>query len=416
MLTRLNIIKRELSSFTSKEKIFVFLAMLSVFLIAGEYSITRPASNSIFISVFSTKFFPFVWLCTVPVNLLIISLYNRFLPKFGCKKIFFTAVIAVITVNSITALLHSYYPQIIFFQFIFKDIYILLMFKQLWSLIHCTIPKEKAKYLYGAIFGMGGIGSIIGSFLPSFFAVHIGSSNLFYSTIPIYLLIFFLYLLAYNRSCYGSQKLDLSPDKKAFQSVFQSKYLKSILFLVVFMQISIALTDFQFNSFIEWKITDQDLRTEFCGKIVGLINILTFTFQFIGGFMLTRFLGIRKSHLLIPFILLGNSSLSLLFPTFSVVSYSLISIKTVDYSLFGIVREFLYTPLSSSEKFQAKAVIDVFAYRTSKAVASFIVIALQAFSITYLVSYVSIILIFLCTLWIFTVTKLFRLEKAASLD
>ncbi len=416
MLHRLNIIKRELSSFSNKEKIFVFLAMFSVFLIAGEYSITRPASNSIFISVFSSKFFPYVWLLTVPVNLLIISLYNRFLPKLGCRKVFFIAVAAIITVNGLTALFQSYYPQIILFQFIFKDIYILLMFKQLWSLIHCTIPKEKAKYLYGAIFGMGGIGSIIGSFLPSFFAVHIGSLNLFYSTIPIYLLIFLLYSLAYNRSCYGFQKLDFSPNKKAFQSVLQSKYLKSILFLVVFMQISIALTDFQFNSFIEWKISNQDLRTQFCGKVVGLINILTFTFQFIGGFMLTRFLGIKKSHLLIPLILLGNSSLSLLFPTFSVISYSLVSIKTVDYSLFGIVREFLYIPLNPSEKFQAKAVIDVFAYRTSKAIASFIVIALQAFTLTYLVSYVSTILIFLSILWIITVSKLFQLEKASSLD
>ena len=416
MLSRLKIIKTELSSFSHKERVFVFLAMLCVFLIAGEYSITRPASNSIFISVFSTKFFPYVWLLTVPVNLFIISLYNRFLPKFGCRKVFFIAVAAIITVNSTTAILQSYYQQIILFQFIFKDIYILLMFKQLWSLIHCTISKEKAKYLYGAIFGMGGIGSIIGSFFPSFFAVQIGSLNLFYFTIPIYLLIFLLYSLAYNRSCYAFQKLDFSPNKEAFKSVLQSKYLKSILFLVVFMQISIALTDFQFNSFIEWKISNQDLRTQFCGKVVGLINILTFTFQFIGGFMLTRLLGIRKSHLLIPLILLGNSSLSLLFPTFSVISYSLISVKTVDYSLFGIVREFLYIPLSSSEKFQAKAVIDVFAYRTSKAMASFIVITLQAFTLTYLVSYVSAILIFLSTLWIITVTKLFRLEKASSLD
>jgi len=416
MLNRLDIIKSELRSFSPKEKIFVFLSMLSVFLIAGEYSITRPASNSIFISVFSTKYFPYVWLFTVPINLFIISLYNRFLPRLGCKKVFFTAVATVILVNSTTALFHSHCPQIIFFQFIFKDIYILLMFKQLWSLIHCTIPKEKAKYLYGAIFGMGGIGSIIGSFLPSFFAVHIGSTNLFYATIPIYLLIFVLYLLAYNKSCYGAQELDLPLDKKAFKSIFQSKYLKGILFLVVFMQISIALTDFQFNSFIERKIQDQDLRTEFCGKVVGLINILTFTFQFIGGFMLTRFLGVRRSHLLIPFILLGNSLFSLISPSFSVISYSLVSIKTVDYSLFGIMRELLYTPLNASEKFQAKAVIDVFAYRTSKAIASFIVIALQAFTITYLVSYVSLILVFLCILWIVTVSRLFQLEKAASLD
>jgi ATP:ADP antiporter, AAA family len=415
MFEKLKIIKNELRTFSKQERLFVFLTMVTVFFIAGEYSITRPASNSIFIAIFSTKLFPIVWLCTVPVNLAIISLYNKFLAKIGCKKIFFIFGILVIGVNCATALFHKTFSQLIFFQFIFKDIYILLMFKQLWSLIHCTIPKEKAKYLYGAIFGMGGIGSIIGSFLPGFFAVQMGSSNLFYFTIPLYLLIFVFYFLAFQRSHYGSLKLDLGSDKKTFQGVFQSKYLKGVLFLVVFMQVAIALTDFQFNSFIELKIPNQDLRTEFCGKVVGLINILTTSFQFIGGFMLTKFLGIRKSHLLIPTILISNAAVSLFYPTFSMIAYSLVSIKTVDYSLFGIIREMLYTPLNAAEKFKAKAVIDVFAYRTAKALASFIVIILQAFTITYLISYVSVILIFLCSLWLFTVTKLFKLEKAISL-
>ena len=37
----------------------------------------------------------------------------------------------------------------------------------------------------------------------------------------------------------------------------------------------------------------------------------------------------------------------------------------------------LYLPLKNEEKFKAKAIIDVFAYRSSKAVASLIIIALQ---------------------------------------
>jgi len=181
------------------------------------------------------------------------------------------------------------------------------------------------------------------------------------------------------------------------------------------MQISIALTDFQFNSYLEQRIPSQDLRTEFCGRIVGFINILTTFFQFIGGFMLAKYLGLKKSHLLVPSILLGNVCLFLLFPSFPVITYSLITVKAVDYSLFGIIREMLYIPLDMEGKFKAKAVIDVFAYRTAKAGASFVVICLQAFAVTYLLSYVSMLLVGICICWFFVVQKLFKHEKILSI-
>jgi ATP/ADP translocase len=41
--------------------------------------------------------------------------------------------------------------------------------------------------------------------------------------------------------------------------------------------------------------------------------------------------------------------------------------RSIFLSLFGVIREMLYVPLQLDEKFRAKAIIDVFAYRTSKA-------------------------------------------------
>ena len=55
-------------------------------------------------------------------------------------------------------------------------------------------------------------------------------------------------------------------------------------------------------------------------------------------------------------------------------------IKTFDYSIFNILKEMLYVPLKTDEKFKAKAVIDVFAYRSAKAFASLFVIGLGMLS------------------------------------
>ena len=54
------------------------------------------------------------------------------------------------------------------------------------------------------------------------------------------------------------------------------------------------------------------------------------------------------------------------------------AVKALDYSIFGIIKEQLYIPLGINEKFKAKAIIDVFAYRSSKALASLLILGLSA--------------------------------------
>lgn len=415
MFQRFSVIKKEFEGFSSKEKFFILFAMACGFFISLEYSITRPASNAIFITNLSTKLFPFVWLCTVPINLVIIHFYHRFLSKWGCLPIFFTICGSVIVLNGLTGVLVTKVPSLIFIQFILKDIYILLMFKQMWSLIHVTISKERAKYFYGILFGMGGIGSICGSMLPGFSAVEIGSEKLFFFSIPIYLLLSCVYYLAFKYSSFQAKQEDTfikTSSKDLFSSVRKSKYLVSILCLVVFMQTAIALTDYQFNFFLETQVATKDLRTQLCGRLIGITNIVTTCFQFFGGFMLIQWLGLKKNHLLVPSTLLVNAAVFFMFPSFSMISFSLVTIKSVDHSLFGISREMLYIPLKTDEKFRAKAVIDVFAWRTAKAVASLIIFTLQIFSTIFLIPFISIFLMIIFIAWQFIVLRLFRQKEA----
>src|SRR5262245_41386202 len=140
-------------SISRKEKIFIFFAMLSAFTICGEYAITRPASNALFLTFFSYKLFPWVWLATVPLNFLALWFYNRLLPKKGPLKMLVGIACLAMGVNAIAGGLYNTFPHLIFLQFAWKDLYVLLMLKQLWSMIHSTVTAERAKYLYGFIYG-----------------------------------------------------------------------------------------------------------------------------------------------------------------------------------------------------------------------------------------------------------------------
>jgi AAA family ATP:ADP antiporter len=411
----------ELASFTRQQKLFVFFAMLAGFAISAEYGISRPASTSLFLSLFSSKAIPWVWLISVPFNLSVIYLYNRFLPRFGPLKMVGIVAFLTVVINCLATISYTWMPSFIFFQFIWKDIYILLMFKQLWSMIHSTITSERAKYLYGLIFGMGTIGAILGSLVPSFLATSLGSQNLFLFTLPIYTILYFSYSAAFHRSALTessfTQTLTLDPRaKEGFSMIFRSKFLILVLTLVIFMQVSVGLMDYQFNIHLETNILTQDFRTEYCGRLVGITNILSGLFQVFGGFLMIHFLGLRGSHLFIPLILLSNAIFCWLLPSFLVISFSYALLKAIDFSLFGVIREMLYIPLKLDEKFRAKAIIDVFAYRSSKALVSLCMLALQFLAGAYLLPIASFLSIAVFCGWIVVIALFFKQYAPALLS
>lgn len=406
-------IRTELKSFSKTEKLFILFSMLAGFSIASEYAIVRPASQALFLTVFSSKAFPWVWLATVPLNLFVVYLYNRFLPKIGPLRLLTSIASAAISINLFCGFFLSYFPWFIFVHFAWKDIYILLMFKQLWSMIHSTIAAARAKYLYGIIFSMGTFGSILGSFVPGFFAVSLGSEKLFFFTLPIYILLIFAYRNAFQRSRVPkeefAQNLTVNPKpSEGFALIKRNRFLAAVLFLVIFMQISVGLIEYQFNHHLELTILGKDLRTAYCGRLIGYMNMLSAFFQVIGGFLIVQTLGLRGSHFLIPIILLTSALFSWAIPTFALISFSYVFLKAVDFSLFSVVREMLYIPLQMDEKFRAKAIIDVFAYRTSKAFVSVFILILQFFAATHVAQLASYLSIAVFIGWLGIVAILFK--------
>ena len=407
-------LRKAFSSFSRTEKIFIFSAMACAFFISFDYGIVRPAINSIFIGVYGVKYIPYAWIVTIPLNFFVIYLYNRCLPKWGCWKTFVVVCLSVILMNFISAFYLTEIPFFPFIQCIWKDIYILLMFKQLWSLIHTTINTDKAKFLYGLLFGIGGLGSVVGSLVPSFFAVDMGSQKLFLFSVPVYLLLMVFYRIAIKKSRIDPTNITFKDEasvhlsKSGFNLIKNSSLLTYVLLIVVFMQMSIAFVDFQFNIFLEKAIPLVDPRTAYAGRINGIINATTFTFQFLGGFIFLHFLGLKKCHYLVPMMLFGNGIMLLFLPSFGMISYAYASIKTMDYSVFNIAREMLYIPMRLDEKFRAKAIIDVFAYRSARGVASIMILLIQVvfpLSVSFILGWLALVVMLI---WMFVLSLLFK--------
>lgn len=396
---------------------FILFAMLCSFLITMEASITKAVTNSVFIGSYGAKWLPLAWLAIVPLNFLVVSWYNRYLPKMGCLKLFVVTTLLTMAINLFSAYFLSDIRGFPFVLYLWKDIYIMLMFQQLWSVINATISLSKAKFIYGIFYGVGGIGSVLGCMIPGFFAVRFGSEKLLLITLPFYgvLMIAYAFMLKFREDfpemeTIAFDKKQTSNFTTAMQQIRGSKLLVFILLLVVFMQIASTLLDFKFNSLVEILYPIKDLRTEYLGRFFSLVNMANVILQFLGSFLFVHLLGLKRSHLFIPLFLGGCTALMIALPIFPMIALTYGTIKAIDYSVFGVVKEMLYIPLSVEAKFKAKSVIDIFAYRSSKALASLLVLVLEFLLLPYIQEVISFFLFCLFAFWALSVLLLYRVE------
>ncbi len=358
-----------------------------------------------------------MWLITLPLNFLLVSWFNRFLDVIGPLRMFLITTAITLFLHALLAFFVNDFPVLCWVHNIWKDLYILLMLQQLWSLIHLQARLKEAKYLYSILFGMGGIGSIFGSLIPSFFATSVGSERLLLVPIVIFTLLSFLYSKVAH---YGKVKgaVETKPNKVSKNSLkesFKSPALRYIVTIVILMQVSATILDFSFNTKMAQAFPLQDIRSGQMGKVWSVIGILNLSVQFIGSLFLVHRFGLKKCHLFLPLLLLSSSASIVLLPSVASLIIGFSSIKVIDYSLFNLFKEMLYVPLSDFEKKNAKAVVDVFAYRSSKGIASLLVIGLQSFfaSSLLLVCCWSVVGIF--ALWSILSFSYFRSSSSLSL-
>lgn len=415
MLSLGKIIKKvldEYNSYSFPEKAFIIFMMICSFAITAEAAITKAIAQSVFLSAYSSKFFPYAWLSSLPVNFAIVVFYNRFLPTLGCKKMLALTIFTASCINLYCAFFLGQFSFLPFLLYLWKDVFIILVYQQLWSVIHATVNISRAKYLYGIFFGMGGLGSALGSMITGLFAVRVGSEKLLLATLPFYAIVTLFYFWALykrdkiptrqNISVMSSDSTDILGGMKLIRG---SRFLIFILLIVMGMQVSATILDYQFSSAAEKIYSDQDLRTQFLGRFFGAVNLINVFLQFFGSFLLVQWIGLQGAHFLVPLILGANAIGFLVFPHFNMMCLSFGSIKALDYSLFGIIKEMLYIPLKVDEKFKAKAIIDVFAYRSSKACASFLILLLQFIGLSYFLSW-GLVLIFM--IWMLAVVLMFK--------
>jgi ATP/ADP translocase len=367
--------------YSFKELLFLVCMIVCGFALAAEAAITKSVSTSFFIGRYGASFFPYAWLISMPINICLVAFYSRTIRSLGCILMMGIAIGITILLYIICALRIKDSASLPFILYISKEVFVMFMFHNLWSVIHASVSFDKAKYLYGIIFGIGGLGSVFGGAISKLYASEIGSENLLLLTIPLYAVTFIAYYngVRIQGQLPSSQNIVFTEKNTGalygFGLVKSSKVLSCILIFVVSMQLTSTMIEYQFNIQLGQLITSIDARTAYLGGVLSLINIVNVCMHFLGCFLLVNLLGLLSVHILVPSILLFNLLLYYIFPSFFLLTANYGVVKIMDYSIFGIVTGMLYAPLSVEEKFQGRSVINVFAHRGAKSIVSLVALS-----------------------------------------
>lgn len=354
------------------------------FLVMSSYGLARPASESMFLAAYSSRFLPWVWLTVAGAAALAAGIFNRYALKISLVRLFTAAT--GISVGLLLALLTAQRVGVAgvpFLLYVWKDVYIMVLVEIFWSFANLVFSVSTARWLYGFLLLGGSCGSVTGNLCAGLLARHWGTQAGLWLVVPV-LLASGAATQALARTL-GAGYVPKPPQQAItrlrdnWKLLRKSSYLTLLVALIATIQIVSTLIDYQFNVVLEVAYPQMDTRTQIIGQVYASIEGFSIILQFLSGPVL-RVIGVPATLIAIPCALATALGYFLVAPRFATMLVAKIASKSLDYSIFRAAKEILYIPLSYAEKTQGKAMIDIFTYRAAKGCGSGLLLVLPALS------------------------------------
>lgn len=399
---------RPIRELKETEKKNFFLLAFSFFFVYFTYPFFRATSTALFIENFGGQKTPVVWLLSIGFLSIIVMGYNSVQKKWGPQKLFsITSIVSALLFLLCYLFIYLGIESVSYIYFIWKEVYIVLIIHMLLGYANSYFSLEKAKLLYGPIGAIGSLGGIAGGIILSSTVKPIGVSGTIFCGV---ILLIFPCILFHFTSRQSLIKESTKSERKEspLRAVTHVKeYVFWIVVIVSLSQFCINILNLKFNLIFAENVQGEINKAQYLGNIYTIINALTLFIQLVGIPILFRLFTNKKVHLGIPliYLLVVMSSMLPLASSLWGVAGAFIFFKGMDYSLFSTAKEFLYFPLSHLQKFGAKYLTDMIAYRMSKGVIAFVLIYIQS---AWLLN--TMLVVFLIS-WFLVLLRLFYIQK-----
>lgn len=258
--------------------------------------------------------------------------------------------------------------------YIWSSVFNLFVVSVFWSLLADLIGPAKAKDLFGPIAAGGTIGGIAGPWLTTLLVEHVGVANiLVVSAVWLEIAAIGVWQLRRHGEARAPEPVDEATPSTALTGLARiarsSPYQLAIVGYVLCTATAATFLYLQQASFVHGafahlsKDAARVARTEFFAGLDTWTNIATFAIQALIASRLLRWLGPGLVLCILPLAqaaaivaVSGDASLAI----FAVV---MVSTRAATHGLTRPARELLFTVLDREDKYHAKNVIDLVAYR-----------------------------------------------------
>ncbi|PKN57970.1 MAG: hypothetical protein CVU56_08255 [Deltaproteobacteria bacterium HGW-Deltaproteobacteria-14] len=264
--------------------------------------------------------------------------------------------------------------------YLFGDLFNTLMLATFFAFLNDSVSPEAAKRIYGPIVLGGVIGGAFGStFVRTQISV-LDNADWLWICLGLLGLIVAIAWAAGREvqknpppepaAAPASEARDPagSPALAGARLVARSRYLMAIVTIVGVYELVSTLIDFQFTATIEALVPTAEQGEAF-STVYAVTNVFAMVFQLVFTGAVLRAIGVRGALLVMPLVVATASFGYLVAPVVLVAGALSSSDNGLNYSLNQSAREALYTVTSRTEKYQAKAFIDMFVQRFAKALA-----------------------------------------------
>lgn len=360
-----------------KGHLWVFLG--AYFFVLFNYPLVRAASTTMFFEEFGAKSSPIAWLLTVIVLTFTIFIFNKLQATHTVQKVFLwvSLVSTILFGISISGFMIGM-KYAAYLSFIWKEICIVLQVHLLLAYANNYFRKEDFKSIIGPVGAIGSIGGILGGLLTTYISKQAGTTSVAWLSLIFVFLPALLFLKTKEIKNEGQETED-SPMESLDTPLIRS-YVFHIASIVMLSQFVINIADFKFNLTFEQNIVESSARTAYLGTVYTWTNFISLILQFMLLPTLLPRISEKSLHFFIPvsyLLCLGGLLLSA-GHTLIPVAMFYIYLKASDYSLFSAGKELLYQTLRPEQKYGAKYLTDMLAYRLSKALIAAVLIYFQS--------------------------------------
>lgn len=365
----------------------LWIGAAAAFQLCG-YEFVRSTSNTLFKEVYGAANLPVVMAASLPTLLAALYVYGRVLTWLGPRRtLLATSAASALAMLLCYAAITSGSAPARRALYIVREVYVVLLIEQYWSLINSTLTDTSARRLNGPICGLGSLGAILGGLGVARWSVEFGTPAMILlaaaATVPAaYCSDVACRLAGEPRPATDAEHPTSVGDSLGLKELLANPLLIGLLLIIIATQVVSAVFDLAFQGALQDAFPNRDQQNAWSGNFYAVLNGASAFGQFVLAPLLLTWVPLRAIHLLIPVIHCAAGILVWRTPTLFVTAGAYLLFKAVDYSVFRAAKELLYLPLSFDARYRAKELIDVFGYRFGKGASSFTLAGLSSRGVT----------------------------------